>query len=218
MCGRYTLRTPAPEVARHFNLSAQVEWQLPLRYNIAPTQQIPVVRQTAAGRELTEVRWGLIPSWAKDAKIGASLINARSETVAEKPAFRSAIKRRRCLIPADGFFEWIKVGKQKQPVYCHRRDDGLFAFAGLWERWGEVESCTILTGEPNALMRQYHDRMPVILGAEDFAAWLDPQNDDPGSLTYLYEPYPAEELAAYLCNPAVNSARHDAPDCLEAAS
>jgi putative SOS response-associated peptidase YedK len=215
MCGRFTLRTPLHLLMRHFNLSAQEEWQLPLRYNIAPTQEIAVVVETDAGRALEMMRWGLIPSWSKDPKLGPPLFNARSETVAEKPSFRTALRRRRCLIPADGFYEWKKEGKLKLPFYIRRPDEQPFAFAGLWEQWQDVTSCTVLTTTANDLMKPLHDRMPVILSPNDYDVWLDLRNDDPEKLKYLFEPLPDDELVALPVNTVVNNARHDAPDCIE---
>jgi putative SOS response-associated peptidase YedK len=163
MCGRFTLRTPLSVLIDQFEINLGMEIQLPLRFNAAPTQDIPVVRLTDGGRELTLMRWGLIPSWSKEANSGTLLINARSETAAEKPAYRSAFKSRRCLIPADGFFEWQKVGKAKQPYYFQLADGKPFAFAGLWEKWKEIESCTILTTAANELVAPLHDRMPMPL-------------------------------------------------------
>jgi putative SOS response-associated peptidase YedK len=215
MCGRFTLRTPLHLLMRQFNLSAQAEWQLSLRYNIAPTQDIAVIVKTDSGRELNQMRWGLIPSWSKDPKSGPPLFNARSETAGEKPTFRSAMRHRRCLIPADGFYEWKKEGKQKLPIYIRRPDEQPFAFAGLWEQWNDVESCTILTTAANGLMQPFHDRMPVILSPNDYNVWLDPKLDDPNKLNYLFEPFPDSELIAYPVNPVVNNARHDAADCIE---
>src|SRR5262245_35107324 len=175
MCGRFTLATSRAQLADLFRLAGGPE--LPLRYNIAPTQPVPVVRAAGDGRALALARWGLIPRWATDPAIGNRLINARSETVAEKPSFRDAFRKRRCLIPATGFYEWAKTAGGKQPYHFRLLDGRPFAFAGLWERWdrgGEpVESCTILTTAANAVVRPVHERMPVILPAEAFAAWLD---------------------------------------------
>jgi putative SOS response-associated peptidase YedK len=188
MCGRYSLTTPSEAMRRLFGFVNPLA-NLPPRYNIAPTQAVPVVRlasraQGAGGiesgeRELVQVRWGLIPFWAKDASIGAKTINARAEGIAGKPAFRAAFKSRRCLIPADGFYEWLRTGTVKQPFCFEVRDGELFAFAGLWERWrnsaGEwIRSCSILTTTRNAVTSQVHDRMPVILDKADYELWLDP--------------------------------------------
>ena len=219
MCGRFTLRTSPGEVAEVFEVAGPV--QLTLRYNIAPTQSIAAVRQTEAGaRELALLRWGLIPSWAKDASIGSSLCNARAEGIATKPAFRAAFKRRRCLIPADGFYEWQKFAaspKQKQPYYI-TLDEGLFAFAGLWEFWkgpeGGVESCTLITTDPNELMAPIHDRMPVILPRAVWPVWLDAAVEEPDVLTSLLQPYPAERMRATPVSTLVNSAKNEHPDCI----
>jgi putative SOS response-associated peptidase YedK len=215
MCGRFTLRTPLHVLMRQFNLSAQEEWQLPLRYNIAPTQDVAVIVETEAGRKLEMMRWGLIPSWSKDPKSGPPLFNARSETAAEKPAFRSAMRHRRCLIPADGFYEWKKEGKQKLPFYIRRPDEQPLAFAGLWEQWHDTRSCTILTTSANELMKPLHDRMPVILSANDYDVWLDRELSDPDKLSYLFDPLPSDELTANPVSPVVNNARHDALDCIQ---
>jgi putative SOS response-associated peptidase YedK len=205
---------------QEFALGAGIELQLPLRYNIAPTQEVPIVRQTDGQRRLSLARWGLIPSWADDPKIGNRMINARSEEIAAKPAFRGAIKSRRCLIPADGFFEWRKEGSRKQPYYIRLRDERPFAFAGLWERWNKsdgppIESCTILTTTANDTLKPLHDRRPVILSPNDYGVWLDAGVTDPTKLNYLYEPYPGDELLASPCNPVVNSAKSDCPECIE---
>ena len=219
MCGRFTLRTSPREVAELFEVPGPV--QLTLRYNIAPTQSIAAVRQSEAGvRELATLRWGLIPSWAKDASLGGSLCNARAEGISTKPAFRSAFKKRRCLIPADGFYEWQKLdasGRKKQPYYI-TLEEGLFAFAGLWEFWkspdGGVESCTLITTEPNELMTPIHDRMPVILPRAAWPLWLDPAVQEPDVLTGLLQPYPAERMRVTPVSTLVNSARNEHPDCL----
>lgn len=218
MCGRFSLGLSAATLASHFNAQAILAWSP--RYNLAPSQQVPTVVQPAAGlRELCGMRWGLIPSWAKDPTIGSRLINARAETVGEKPAFRAAFRERRCLIPADGFYEWAGAGRRKQP-WCIRRSDGApFAFAGLWERWsppaGEpVDTCTILTTTPNALMAPIHHRMPAILDPQAYAPWLDPDLRDPGRLLPLLGPAPSEELTAYRVSLLVNRPSNDSPACL----
>ena len=217
MCGRFTLRAPASVVAEQFAVFAMPPFTP--RFNIAPTQPAPVVRM-APERELVALRWGLIPGWAKDPAIGSRLINARAETVAEKPAFRAAFRRRRCLVVADGFYEWQRRGTAKQPYFIHLRDDRPFAFAGLWESWeasgeGPLETCTILTTEPNALVSPLHDRMPVILPPEAYDAWLDPANEDVGRLATLLRAYPAEAMAAYPVGAYVNSPTHDGAKCIE---
>jgi putative SOS response-associated peptidase YedK len=222
MCGRYVIKSPSAKLKVRFQLD-----DLPLfepRYNIAPTQPVPIVRRLdQPKREWTPVRWGLIPSWAKDAKIGNKLINARGETVAEKPSFRSAFRKRRCLIPADGFYEWKKLDGGKQPHFIHLCDEEPFAFAGLWELWtnpndGEViESCTIVTTEANALMRTLHDRMPVIVPAEDYDLWLDAATQDVEGLKGLLRPYPSDDMTAYPISAYVNNPRHEGVKCVEPA-
>ncbi len=216
MCGRFTLRTPPSVLLEHFRVSSLPPFGP--RYNVAPTQQVGVVRESTPGqREFVWMQWGLVPRWAKDPKISSQLINARSETAATKPAFRDAFRRRRCLIAADGFYEWQKIGpKSKQPYFIHRKDDRPFAFAGLWERWGELESCTVLTTTPNELCSGFHDRMPVILDPADYSPWLDASVKEPAELQPLLAPYPADELVADQVGQKVNNARYDAEDCLAA--
>jgi len=220
MCGRFTLSTSTQTLVRLFELTDVPE--IEVRYNIAPTQEIPAVRVSRgkAARELVRLQWGLVPAWAKDPAMGSKLINARSETVIEKPSFRAAFKSRRCLIPADGFYEWGQVEGRKQPFYFRRRDGQPFAFAGLWEHWEDeqqrsIDSCTILTTSANDVVRPVHERMPVILAPEDFALWLDPTVRDTEQLQALLRPYPADQIVAYPVGTAVNSARHDAADCIE---
>ena len=172
-------------------------------------------------RRLALVKWGLIPFWAKDSSIGNRLINARAESAAEKPAFRSAFKSRRCLVPADGYYEWKKMkGGQKQPYLARNADGSPFAFAGLWERWQApedeiIESCTILTTDANDLTQPIHDRMPVILNPKDYGLWLDPEVKGPALLKPLLQPYPSEEMMVMPVNPKVNKASYDSPDCIE---
>ena len=219
MCGRFTLRTPAGAIVEQFHLRGEL--QLPLRFNIAPSQPIAAVRQTVAGgeRELAMLRWGLIPFWAKEAAIGNRMINARSETLAEKPSFRAAYKNRRCLIVADGYYEWQKRESGKQPYYFHRQDDGPFAFAGLWERWDKgpepIESCTIITTDANELSRPIHDRMPVILSPEKYDLWLDPEFEETAPLQPLLQPYPSDDLVAEPVSTHVNRPTNDDPRCIE---
>jgi putative SOS response-associated peptidase YedK len=185
------------------------------RYNVAPTQQIGVVRTADGQRELSFMQWGLVPRWAKDPKIGSQMINARAETAAEKPAFRDAFRKRRCLVVADGFYEWKKTGgKTKQPFYIRMKDHRPFGFAGLWERWGELESCTILTTRPNELCASVHDRMPVILSPNDYDQWLDQQVTDAAALQPLLDPYPSDEMAADPVGTHVNSVRNIDERCI----
>lgn len=219
MCGRFTLSKPPALLTQTFRLDRAVE-QKP-RYNIAPSQNIAAVRIAPQdqARELVALRWGLVPPWAKDLKTGYTMINARVETVSTKPAFRSAFKYRRCLIPADGYYEWQALGSRKQPYHIHRQDGDLFAFAGLWEHWQEeteqvVESCTILVTAANDSLRPLHDRMPVILEPEDYDRWLDPEAHDPAVLLPLLHSHPAQELVARPVSARVNSPRNDDADCL----
>lgn len=224
MCGRFTLTVSDPETLKSaFDLDTPPP-DLPPRYNIAPTQPVAaVVHNPDTGRnELAVMRWGLIPSWSKDPAIGSKAINARSETAPEKPMFRSAFKSRRCLVVADGFYEWQKVGQgPKQPMYIALRDHAVFGFAGLWERWTEPESgevwttCTILTGEPNELVTPIHDRMAVILPRELYNDWLDPKQKDTARLLALLKPYPAERMMAYPVSRRVNTPDIDAPELIQ---
>ena len=222
MCGRYVLKSTPQRLREQFGIEGpdtahSEEWRP--RYNIAPSQVAPVVRVVEGKRHLDLLRWGLIPSWAKDASIGNRLINARSETVAEKPAFRAALKSRRCIVPADGFFEWQQQAGGKQPFYIHRKDDALLAMPGLWEHWTSpdgdiVQTFTILTTAANAWMRALHDRMPVMLGAEEVARWLDPGSkaDD---LRGLLRPLGDGELEAYPVAKAIGNVRNDRPEVVE---
>lgn len=218
MCGRFSLLTPAEDIAQQFDVTLPEQY-VP-RHNIAPTQPVAAVRLHPHGgeRELTFFRWGLIPSWSKDPKIGSRLINARGETVAEKPSFRAAFKRRRCLIPASGFYEWQRVGDAKQPMYIYPAEGSTFGLAGLWETWrapdgSEVDTCTILTTTPNELMNVIHNRMPVIIEPEDYSMWLDP-GDRPEDALHLLRPYPAHKMAAYPVSTVVNNPRNDTPECI----
>lgn len=222
MCGRFTLRAPASVVAEHFAVFEMPPFAP--RFNIAPSQPVAVVRlapeRAQPQRELVWLRWGLVPSWAKDPAVGNRMINARAETAAEKPAYRAAWRRRRCLVAADGFYEWQGRGKRKQPYFFHMRDDGPFAFAGLWESWegpqhSHLESCTLLTTESNDLVRPIHDRMPVILAPDDYAQWLDVSIREPESLLPLLRPYSSEEMAAHEVRTLVNNPRNDDPMCIE---
>ncbi|MEE9274201.1 MAG: SOS response-associated peptidase [bacterium] len=221
MCGRYTLIKPADTLAALFGMEGSLG--LSPRYNIAPTQFVPAVRALRPGEpELALLRWGLIPSWAKDPAIGARTINARGETAAQKPSFRAAFRRRRCLIPADGFYEWVKEGGRKQPYYIQLRGEAPFAFAGLWESWtgaeGEtLETCTIITCEANEGLRPLHPRMPVILPRENYDLWLDPAAQDPAALQPLLRPYPAGETVFRPVSAQVNSPKNDGPECIAGA-
>ena len=218
MCGRYALRTSVPEIARILGLEDLLELQP--RYNIAPTQPVPVCRLDGDGaRELVLVRWGLVPHWAKDARSGYRMINARAETVATKPAFRAALRHRRCLVPADGYFEWQRTGQAKQPYFFHLDSGRPFCFAGLWASWGQgedrLESCTIITTEANELGAAVHPRMPVILDPTRYALWLDTGVDDPSEVTGLLRPFPAARMALHPVSTLVNSPRNDRPECVQ---
>jgi putative SOS response-associated peptidase YedK len=218
MCGRFSLSCSAEQIAEIFQLSEIPE--LTPRYNIAPTQLIATVSQNykSENRQLNWMRWGLIPSWAKDKKMGAKLINARVETVTEKPSFRQAIRQRRCLILADGFYEWQTKKDQKQPYYFHLEEHQPFAFAGLWERWKspekeEIISCTILTTEAHEEMRSIHHRQPIIIPENLSSQWLNPQLTEPQEILPLLVSQPA--LKHYPVNLVVNKATHDEPDCIQ---
>ena len=219
MCGRFTLTTVPKDLATLFDLPEPPD--LAPRYNIAPTQPVATVLVLTGDRQFRLMRWGLVPSWAKDLRIGSRMINARGETVADKPAFRSALRKRRCLIMADGFYEWQQGAKPKQPYYVTRKDKSPLAFAGLWERWqppeggDAVDSCTIVTTEANALVGAFHQRMPVILDREDFDLWLDPAVTDPARLLPLLKPYSAEKMDAYPVSRLVNSPSYESPECLQ---
>jgi putative SOS response-associated peptidase YedK len=213
MCGRYELHTHPAVIALAFGLDRAPD--VHARYNIAPMTEVPVVRANAEGRrELTRMRWGLVPRWAKDPSIGAKMINARGETLAEKPSFRTAYRRHRCLLPADGFYEWREVTvphPHKEPLHIGMKDGSVFALAGLYERWlsaeGEVlDSCTIVTTEANALIRALHDRMPVIVAPENYGRWLDPASP---AAAELIVPYPADAMAWYPVSTRVNAVKND---------
>ncbi len=218
MCGRFTLTVQAEILRDLFELETIPD--LTPRYNIAPTQEVAAVRQTEQGsRELVRLRWGLIPSWADSPAVGVRMLNARSETVAGKPAFRSAFRQRRCLIPADGFFEWQNQMGRKQPFYFRLRDGKPFALAGLWEHWQQgariIESCTVLTTEANEIVRPLHERMPVILPPSAYETWLDPKMQRTEVLLPLLAAYPAGEMIAHPVNMRVNSPRNDDEECVQ---
>lgn len=219
MCGRFTLSQSTEAIASAFNLTQIAP--LEPRYNIAPTQLVPCVLYPAAqsASQLQMLRWGLIPAWAKDLAIGAKLINARAETVGEKPSFKSAFKRRRCLIIADGFYEWQRQEGKKQPYYFRLQNVQPFAFAGLWEQWKSpdeetITSCTILTTEANALLRPIHNRMPVIIDPKDYNIWLDTEVQKPELLQPLLQPYQADLMTSYAVSTKVNNPRNNTPECI----
>jgi putative SOS response-associated peptidase YedK len=220
MCGRFAQKSPARKISKQFKVGEVPP--LVEHYNVAPAQNVLAVREASGGREATFLKWGLVPRWAKDSAIGNKLINARAETVAEKPSFRDAFARRRCLVPLDGFFEWSRRGDRKRPFYFHMRDGEPFAVAGLWEAWkGEdeepLETCTLLTTEANELLAGYHDRMPVILRPESYDLWLDAGVRSSGQLLPLLHPYSSEEMSAYAVSLVVNSPSNDSPRCVEPA-
>jgi putative SOS response-associated peptidase YedK len=232
MCGRYTIATPADVIAEVFGVDEPIE--LAPRYNVCPGQDVPVVRtrQGADDRTIDLLRWGLVPWFAQEPGPAARMINARSETAAESPAFRDALRRRRCLLPADGFFEWQgergtsqvagtprRRKTPKQPFYIHRADHAPLALAGLWERWQgpdgqRIESCTILTTTPNALLRELHDRMPVILPRDAWATWLDRTVQDVARIQELLVAAPEKDLVAAPVSTWVNDFKHDDPRCI----
>jgi putative SOS response-associated peptidase YedK len=224
MCGRYTLRATSTQLAEVFQ--ARPGEAVPERfnrYNLAPQQEAPIVRYGHEGRTLAMARWGLIPGWTKDpAELKSTPINARADRVAQSPMFRSALSRRRCLVPATGFFEWRQHKKTggKQPYYLCRDDDALFAFAGLWERWEDqaaeaLETFTILTTQPNELVRPLHNRMTGILTPDSWDTWLDPEQHDKQQLTDLLKPWPTEGWQALPVSRHVNSPGNDDPKCIE---
>lgn len=218
MCGRFTLTADPKAIQQAFDLD-NITGELQPRYNIAPSQPVAVITNQNP-KELTYLKWGLVPSWSKDPAIGNKMINARSETAAEKPSFRNAFKRRRCLIPANGFFEWTKQGKKKIPMYIHLEDNPVFAFAGLWEVWqspdgSELQTCTILTTEPNDLIRPLHHRMAVILKPDTYDMWLSPNELPADVLMPLMTAYPQEKMRVYEVSTQVNSPANDNPSVLE---
>ncbi len=213
MCGRFVRHTKPSVYASMFEVDAVPAGS---SYNVAPTQEVATVRLHDGHRECVLLRWGMIPFWSKDGK--NKQINARAETVVEKPAFRNSLKKRRCLVLADGYYEWRTEGKIKHPYYFHLRDDQPFAFAGLWDCWkggdAPLETCTIITTEANELSRPIHDRMPVILPHAACALWLDPEVEDPAVLQDLLKPYPADAMTCDPVSPLVNNVRNNSPECI----
>jgi putative SOS response-associated peptidase YedK len=221
MCGRYRLTAKERYLRDHFGIEEDLSWTP--RWNIAPTQPVPIIRQDTANarRSFNLVRWGLIPSWASDASIATKTINAMSETAAEKPAFRDALRLRRCLVPADGFYDWQSIGpKHKQPFSIGMADDSLFAFAGLWEHWsdrsGEIlETCTILTTKPNPMLADVHDRMPVILTPKHYDLWLDSKVNNPSFLADCFKPFDPALMKKYPVGTRVNRPENDDAECAQ---
>ncbi len=225
MCGRYRLARKKEILAETFDAENEVDWSP--RYNVAPGQDVPVVRQDAArpARSLSLIRWGLIPAWSKDAKAGYKMINARAETVSDLPAFRDPFRSRRCLVPADGFYEWAKQGKQKSPFCFSMADDSVFAFAGIWDGWRDpqkrnpdkewIETCSIITTSANALLSGIHDRMPVIMKPDNYDFWLDPGFKKVDDLRDMLKPFPADVMRHYRVSARINSVKNDDPACAE---
>lgn len=215
MCGRFTLFAPYFEIIERFDIGvAFQESEYFPSYNIAPSQQVVAIINDGKKNRLGHLRWGLIPSWSKDEKTGYKMINARAETVSEKPSFRNAFKKKRCLIPADSFYEWQKVDDGKVPLRIKLKSDELFAIAGLWESWVStdgsiIHSCTAITTVPNELIKPIHNRMPVILKREHEAAWLDPKNEDIELLNNLLIPFDEKQMEAYFVSSAVNSPKNN---------
>ena len=222
MCGRYRLGRGKAAFEKVFGVRPDdYEWSP--RFNIAPTQIVPIVRQHSSEpqRWLSNMRWGLVPYWATDLSIGARMINARSEDAASKPAFRESLKKRRCLVPADGFYEWQRAGKIRQPYCFQLMNDSVFAFAGIWDRWKDatglwIETFSILTTSPNALTSEVHDRMPVILPAEHYDLWLDPGFTNMQGVTEMLKPYDAGLMKKYPVSDRVNAVANDDAQCAEA--
>ena len=230
MCGRFVSSSPPDELAKYFAVEQVAEQPLEPSFNVAPTRDIYVVFESGGVRRLDAFHWGLVPFWAKDPSVGNKMINARADSVRTKNTYKRAFSKRRCLIPADGFYEWQKVPgqKAKQPMYIRRTDGEPLAFAGLWELWrpkGTAEgddsqllrSCTIITGEPNEKMAAVHDRMPVMLPPSAWAAWLDPTNDDLETLGKLLVPAPSELITIQPVSTAVNNVRNDGPELIDPA-
>lgn len=218
MCGRYSLFSPRDVLQERFEFefTGDLVWQP--RYNIAPSQQVFAVIHDGAKRRGGFLRWGLIPTWAKDKKIGYKMINARGESINEKPSFKRLLYRQRCLILSDGFYEWMKTENGKQPYFIQLASGEPFAFAGLWDRWQQgdevIHSCTVITTTPNALMKPIHDRMPSILRPDQEESWLDPQLKDMDYLKSMLKPYPEEEMVAIPVSTIVNSPANDTEECI----
>ena len=218
MCGRFTLTQDQDAFDERFSFTGPDLGWVP-SYNIAPTQQVVAVTSEGAQKRAQLMRWGLVPFWAKDPSIGNRMINARAETLAEKPSFRNAFKKRRCLVLADGFYEWKRDGGRKRPMHIGVAHEGPFAFAGLWESWGQNEgnrllTCTIVTTSANGFMEPIHNRMPVILTRDAEEAWLDPESEDMAALSELLLPFPSEQMHAYEVSTLVNSPRNNSPECI----
>ena len=219
MCGRFSLHTPESQIREVFNLKNTELLGLKPRYNIAPSQDIPIIRNTDNGHEMVMAQWGLVPHWSKESKSKYSTINARVESVAEKPTYRTPFKRRRCLIPADGFFEWKVVNGHKIPHHIRMKDGSVFAFAGLWDHWeGEgqtLDSCTIIVMPSNAVMRPIHERMPAIIATAHYDWWLDPRVTDKQEIMQFLTSAPSSQLTAYPVSTWVNSPKNNDERCIQ---
>lgn len=222
MCGRFSLASDFDELLERYDVSYPIEPFHKPRYNIAPAQMIPAVIHDGKNNRLGQLRWGLTPSWAKDESMASKMINARSETLLERPSFRNLVYRKRCVIPADSFYEWKTINGKKQPFRFMLKDGGVFSMAGLYDTWRcpqtgrEVHSCAIITTAPNALIKEVHNRMPAILNKEDERAWLDRNNDDVDQLLSLLLPFPEEKMKSYPVSPIVGNVKNDRPECFEA--
>jgi len=221
MCGRFSSSSKPEQIKKEFKVAVEDPAIFKPRYNIAPSQMIPVVLDRTGERIVAQLKWGLVPSWAKDALIGSRMINARAETLMEKPSFREAYKSRRCIIPASGFYEWQRAEKgAKQPFYFYLTNKEVFGFAGLWEEWLDkksnesLETCTIITTEANDVLKPVHDRMPVILKAADYDEWLDTKEANTDKLQKLLAPYPPDEMSSHAVSRAVNSPTFDSPELI----
>lgn len=219
MCGRFSLTVGDRDIAEQWNV--RVPFDVPARYNIAPSQPVVALRADG-GRRVDEFRWGLVPHWAKDPEIGNRMINARAETLFEKPAFRAAAMRRRCLVLADGFYEWKRTNGKKQPYYVRLKSGRPFGFAGIWEHWegaqGELRTCSIVTTEPNELMMSIHDRMPVVVRKDLEDLWLDPEIHDTAELGRVLQPFPDDEMEAHPVSTIVNNPDNDVAECVKPAT
>ena len=218
MCGRFTLHTPESRIREAFHLEHEEPLGLIPRFNIAPSQPIPIIRDTETGQEMVMARWGLVPHWSKEPKTRYSTINARIETVAEKPVYRSSFQHRRCLIPADGFYEWKVLNGHKIPHYIRPADGKVFAFAGLWDHWEgdgkRLESCSILVMPANEVMKSLHERMPAIIAPAHYDLWLDSRVTDKAEIMGYLNSAPSSQLIAYPVSPWVNSPKHDDRRCI----
>lgn len=220
MCGRFTITVPYSDLLIRYYIDDETNINYEPSYNVAPMQYIPAVVRGSNGNRLGNLRWGLVPSWAKDDKIGSKMINARAETITEKPSFKRLIASRRCIIPTDGFYEWQQQGNSKQPFRIIFKDEGIFSFAGLYDIWTDQDghrlaTCTIITTEPNSLMADIHNRMPVILRKEDESEWIDRDNTHVPALLKLLTPYEADKMHAYPVSTAVGNVRNNSPELLE---